>query len=392
MKKVTLLVVIVSLCTYGMSYQAFKRQVLKHSKILRIEKLKAAQVDIENAKRLRPENPELQLELSRFNPTFGNSAFGASAMIAQPIRLNAFLQNIKAQNEAAKALSSALRLKKRADFLKNFEAYYTDYVYLHRLKRLLDDEIALARRTAGLAQARYQEGADDKIAPLRAKARLSELQATRATLIKEIAKRKATLLTLSGLKRLPHLPTDRFIYPLQLPKLKKAAHAPELALYDAKAKVADAKLKRAKMLFEKVTLYGGIEKEPDQSILRLGVSIPLPLLHKKEQERALAKLEHQRIALEQQQYRQSLAHNETALYKTLRTLIDAYRSTRRSIDQTRRVVTLLQEGYKISGEQLFELLSEEQKLIKLRKRLLDLAKEINKTQIALRYIKGYYND
>ena len=392
MKRSIFLMMLSSLYLFGMSYEAFKKETLKHTKILKAQEINAALAKVESARMLRPDNPSVQIDAARYRPDASRAGYGYSAMLSQPVRTPGFMRGVQAQSEANRALAQALTDKRRADFLKEFESYYTDYIYLNRLEALLRQESKLAKRTVSIAYARYKNGAADRVSYLRAKAAALQLATQRSTVEREIKSRYYTLLTLSGLKAPLRIPKMKFIYPVKLPKLIKHGKAPKTALYAAKQKEAASKLIQAETLVEKVNIYGGIEKEPDQSILRLGLSLPLPLLHQKKEERQLAKLRLQQLGIEQRQYENEIANTRQSLKASLSSLIHAYRENRQLVREQRSIVRLLQEGYKLSGEKLFELVSEQKRLIENQKSLLNLEKEINQLQITLRYIQGYYNE
>ena len=381
-----------SLFAFAMSYEAFKKKTLKHTNILKAQMLNVKLRGVENARSLRPINPSLQIELAHFRPNSSDHGYGYNIVFTQPVRTSRFMQGVRALNEAKIALVNALTNKKRIEFLKELELYYTEYVYLNRLEALLRQESKLAKRTASIVLTRYKEGAETKLSYLRAKTAIQQLASQHLTIQKQIKERYYTLLTLSGLKAPLRIPKMKFIYPVKLPKLIKHGKAPKTALYAAKQKEAASKLIQAETLVEKVNIYGGVEKEPDQSILRLGLSLPLPLLHQKKEERQLAKLRLQQLGIEQRQYENEIANTRQSLKASLSSLIHAYRENRQLVREQRSIVRLLQEGYKLSGEKLFELVSEQKRLIDNQKSLLNLEKEINQLHITLRYIQGYYNE
>jgi outer membrane protein TolC len=298
---------------------------------------------------------------------------------------------VTAQSEATMRLSEALIAENRALFLQNLERFYTDYVYLGKLQTLLEKEYRLALKTASIAKQRYESGAEDKIAYLRAKNRALAIKSQITSLGEEISQRYFTLLTLAGTQKKICF-QKRFIYPLRMPKSQPKKRTPKEAILEAQTKAAEAKLKRSNVLIERYNLYGGIEKEPDQSILRIGLSIPLPLVHQKAEEKQLARLQKEQSQLQLQQYRMERNNTIRSLRASLGALIDAYRENSTLARQQRKLTALLQEGYRLSGARLFDLLMEQQKLIQTEKKRLELQKKINQQQITLRYFEGKYND
>ena len=139
------------------------------------------------------------------------------------------------------------------------------------------------------------------------------------------------------------------------------------------------------------TLQAGIEKEPDQSILRLGVSIPITLHHNKE-EKALAKLKMQQLTLDKAQAKVDLKSQRAMLKASILTLSTQYQALKKLKAEQSALNQLLLEGYEIAQGSIFEMMNAKNRLIQTRKSLLQTQKMINTQKIELRFIQGQYND
>ena len=140
------------------------------------------------------------------------------------------------------------------------------------------------------------------------------------------------------------------------------------------------------------SLQAGIEKEPDQSIFRLGVSIPLPVRNNKEEEKALARLKMQQLQLDSAQLEIDLHAKKLMLKSSIKELSAQYEALTILKREQKSLNALLLEGYKISQGSIFEMMNTKNKRIQTQKSLLQTQKIINNQKIELRFIQGYYND
>jgi outer membrane protein TolC len=135
-----------------------------------------------------------------------------------------------------------------------------------------------------------------------------------------------------------------------------------------------------------------MEKEPDQSIIRLGISVALPLHHDRSQERTLAKLKIQQMKLDNAQLSLDIRSQKKMLAASINELSVQYHTLQILQKEQQGLTTLLKEGYEIAQGSLFELMNEKNRLLQTQKALLQTQKMINDQKTELRFLQGNYND
>ncbi|OYZ24913.1 MAG: hypothetical protein B7Y23_07875 [Sulfurovum sp. 16-42-52] len=135
-----------------------------------------------------------------------------------------------------------------------------------------------------------------------------------------------------------------------------------------------------------------MEQEPNQAILRLGVSIPLAVQHNKEEEKVISKLQLQQLELDNAQLKLDLNLQKQRLKASIEEISQQYHSLKILEGEQQALSDLLLEGYKIAQGSIFVLMSAKNKLIQTQKSLLQTQAMINKKKIELRFIQGLYND
>jgi len=168
--------------------------------------------------------------------------------------------------------------------------------------------------------------------------------------------------------------------------------SPRQQVIKAKEKIYQSDYSMNKSSFQSYDVYAGMEKEPDQSILRLGISIPLPLHHDRSEERMLSKLKMQQLKLDSEQLSLNVSTQKQMLKASIKELAMQYRSLRVLQKEQQELAALLKEGYTIAQGSLFQLMNAKGRLIQTRKRLLQTQRMINDQKIELHFLQGHYND
>ncbi len=380
-----------SLTLFGMEYQTFKEEVRKHAKILQSQDISLQMAEEESRILLRSSNPELGLELAGYDQDAGDTTLGYAASLRQRVRTGSFMEGLKMKVKASELLAKAYTAQGRAGYMKTLEKLYTEYVYESQMLTLLVREQKLLARVAHMVQIRYQSGSDTKVSYLQAKSEADVLntQIYTAKAKKETLYRQ--LLSIASLQKEVALDA-KFIYPVSLPDLKNIKTSPEQQLLYAKEKLYKSQYRMNQKSFQSYDIVASVEEEPDQTIGRVGVDIPLALFNTRKEERSLAKLKMHRAKLQNEQLAIETEAQKRIHLNTIKALVSQYRALKRLQGEQQELVTLLEEGYKIAKSSVFNLMRAKNKLIETRKALLKTQKEINEQTIALRFLEGAYND
>ncbi len=391
MKKIIMLFFTFSLTLFGMSYAKFKEHTLKNSKILKSQQLSLQVTQQENNILLRTANPTLNLEASRFDEDIGNNSFGYSVSASQTIRTGSYMDGIKDKTYASTLLRKAFVTQGKAGYIKGLEGLYTDYVYQNKMLSLLQQEHKLSNKVTSMVKERFQNGSDNKVSYLQAKTETLTLKTQMYTIKQQVSTLYYQLLAIAGFRKKVSL-DKRFIYSIS-PKTKNSSKlSPQQQILQAKEKLYQSDLSMNKSSFQNYDVYAEMEKEPEQSILRLGVNIPLAIYNDRSEERMLAKLQGQQTKLDNEQLSLNVYSQKRMLKASIRELSAQYNALKMLQKEQQELTSLLQEGYKIAKGSLFEMMSAKNKLIQTRKALLQTQKIINDQKIELRFLQGDYND
>jgi len=213
MKKIIFLFAATSLTLFGMSYSQFKKNVLRHSKILQSNQLNLSASKQENTILMRPSNPTLELEVSQFNPEFGDTRPGYRATYGQAIRTGGFYDSLSQKAVAQKILQEAYVSEGEAGFLRELERLYTEYVYQNHLYTLLQQDLKISQRVANIAKDRYESGAESRAQYIQAKTEAMMAKTEILSVKREVTVIYYQMLGLAGFDKRVSLQKS-FIYPV----------------------------------------------------------------------------------------------------------------------------------------------------------------------------------
>ncbi len=382
---------ILSLTLFGMSYTKFKKHTLKHSKVLQSQNLSLQATKQENTILLRTVNPILSLQASRFDPDFSSSSFGYSISASQTIRTSSYMEGIKDKTTASTLLRKAFIVEGKSGYIKALEKLYTAYVYQNKLLSLLQQEYQLSDSVTGMVKERYKNGSENKVAYLQAKTETLTLKTQMYTIKQQAKVLHYQLLAIAGLKKKVSL-EKKFIYSISSNTPISSKLSPKQKILLAKEKVVASQISMHKSSFQSYDIYAEMEQEPDQSIMRLGVSIPISLHHDKSEERALAKLQMQQLKLDREQLSLNIKSQKQILTASIKVFSQQYHTLKILQEDQESLTALLKEGYQIAQGSLFQLMNAKNRLIQTGKSLLQTQKMINDQKIELHFLQGDYND
>jgi len=287
---------------------------------------------------------------------------------------------------------AAIDLKKGIVGLKALlRTRYSDYVLAVRQKALIQERIVLAKRLEAIAKTRYEEGGGTKARLMQAAIQRMNAESKLLEQERRIQARYYTLLAAAQTDAKPDIEAV-FLYPISRATANATPSNPTLERIEAEAKRFEAKAKIENRSLKRWQIFTEYEKEPDQSIFRVGISIPIALHHDRSEERMLARLKSRQVALEREQLKATLFNQKEMLKSAIRELSAQYHALLSLQKEQRELTALLQEGYTIAKGSLFELMVAKNRLIQTRKQLLETQKTLNEKKIALRYLTGAYND
>lgn len=380
-----------SLYAYGMNYEEFKEYAEKNAKILQKQALNQQITQVSNAILLRSNNPSLDIEVSRFNPNTSSNSFQYAATATQTVRTFNYYDGLKEKADANSLLQSAYNKEGKAGYFKTLALLYTEYVYQSKLLLLLEDEYKLSNKVTAIVKERYDNGSENKVSFLQTKTDTITLKTQMYTTKQNLNTNYYQLLSVAGLRKTVSL-QKKFIYSVSRKTSNTGEEHPQKQILNAKQKLIQSQIHMNENSIESYELYGVIDNEPEQSILRVGVSIYLPIFNDKSEEKMLAKLQMQQLALEKEQLDIEIFSQKEMLKSSITELSTQYNALKNLLKEQKILYSLLREGYEIAQGSIFMMMTAKDKLIQTQKTLLQTQKTINIQKINLRFIQGHYND
>lgn len=391
MRKIITIFLSISIGLSAMSYQQFKKYTKKHAKTLRSQALSLRVTQEKNKILLRTQNPRLELEASRFNSNVIKTKFGYSAIVTQQVRTGNYYRGLSDKARASVLLQQAYIRDGKAGFFREVENIYTEYVYQAKLLRLLKEEYHLSNKMTNMVYQRYKTGSENRVAYLQAKTDTMMLKTQMHTTKNGMNKLYYQLLAVAGLTKRVSL-QKHFIYSVSSKTNFVHRRNAKKKIFEAKKRLLQSQIRINKSRINSYEVYGGVENEPEQSILRVGISLPLPVWNKKNEEKALAKLQMGQLRLDKEQLNINLYTQKKMLKASIKELSKQYYSLKKLKKEQKILNAMLQEGYKIAQGSVFVMMNAKNKFIQTQKSLLQTQKNINNQKIELRYIQGQYND
>jgi len=146
---------------------------------------------------------------------------------------------------------------------------------------------------------------------------------------------------------------------------------------------------------EWIDLYGEFESEPDQSIARVGVDIPLAIFNTKSQERTIAKLQAKKSELISENINTTLSMKLKELSRSIESLSGLsglQLSTSELYKSQKELLLMYEDAYKIASIDLIELQVIKNQMIKTKEDAIEI--ELSKEQniIQHNFLTGEYNE
>jgi len=369
---------------YAQNYNELLNIAIDNSANLEIRNNNSQKAILEGDITTRLQNPNVEFEVSDFSGT--KNEFGSRVGVSQSI----LLPSIKKDKKILATLNYNVSQKdyeaKRAEFVYRFSILYLNYKEAVARKRLQQEEINIAKDITDIASQRYQYGAITQ----------SEFLQTEVDYTNSINRQKELELTtqqrLNSILKFANIDEDITIDTNHIFTISQdSSEHPAIELAQQKQKVSEAKLHLANHTIESVELFSEIEKEADQDVFRVGISIPIPIFNKKNEEKQLAKIElaNQDIFISNQ--RKNIDITISGLEKEIAIFEDMRNQYQNVISKQERLLANYQEGYKIAKINLLKLNDIKSKLISTKEKIIESNIQIERNSIKINYLKGAYN-
>ena len=388
MKKI-LLVPFIIWNLHAQNFDTFMQNALQNSPYLKANALEIERASEESKIIQRYKNPTFSLEASKFNPDVGESATGYRSAFSQPVRLWGVSSAREKLSTATQEEAKSNLTLKRAEFIRDLSLLYINYTKQCRLVLLAKEELEIAQNIANISKERYKAGSIaksryllSKVDGISAQNRLDEKEADKLSSLWR-------LLAFTGAT--DEIELDYRYKFVRSDKVSLQSSA-TLQLLSNSQKKAEQEAELNSNKIEWIDIYAEYEKEPDQSIARVGVDIPLAIFNTKEEEKRIASLKakQREYLIKNQQIR--LWNKLIRINYELKILYKVLASTKKLYASQKELLEMYEEGYKIANINLIELQNIKNKMIKTREKEVAIKTKIDTNIVLYNYETGEYNE
>jgi len=374
------------------NFDTFLDEALQASPYLKANALEIERADEQSSLIQRYKNPKLSLEASKFTPDLGKSEAGYRVALMQPLRLWGVGKDRTDLARATQEEAKGLVTLQHAEFVKVLSLLYIDYMTQSALLELAREEFVISKNIANISKERYEAGTIAKVKYLRAKV---DLISSKNLLNEKKAMRLASyykLLAFAGLQNEKEL-DENYIFKLSDKMQTELQNSSaELHYLQTQQNTAKAKAKLNTNKIEWMNLYAAYEAEPDQSIARVGMNIPLALFNTKKEEKKIVALQAKQSAFLLQNQKTAFSFTLERLTKELQILGAVVNSTQDLYNAQKELLKMYEDGYKIANINLLELQNIKNQMIQTKEKKIMLENKINKNIVMYNYEVGEYNE
>ena len=387
MKKILLLCLSAWTLIAG-DYMSFEKRVLENSPRLKALRMEVDAAKIEGEIALRYANPELEAEASRYDMDRGGDDNGWRLSLAQPMRMIGLGDDLKRFADLLRLGAEAGVADEKSDFIVQLRSAYLEWVKAHRTAGLAQEEIALAKRLAHIAEERFKEGAGTRAQVMQARLEADDARMKRLEAQQRSEESYGKLLALTGMRESFRL-DPQFLYPLEsITATGDISANSRVKRRETEGKLLEADAKRNDYALKEWKLGAEYEEEPDQSIARLNIGIELPFFNANREERRLALLRAEQKKLEAKRLKASLQTQMESLARRYEQLLKLHTGLKERIDRQEALLRLFEEGYRTAKTSLLDLIATKNGLIDSRRRLLDIEYRANLYRLQIDYLQG----
>jgi len=371
------------------SFEIFLQNALQNSPYLQANNLNKEQAQEFSSLTTRYKNPTLELEASNFSPDLGESEIGYRFALRQPIRLWGVSANREDFAAAKEEQSLSLVRLKRAEFVREISLVFSEYKSALSAEVLAKEELIISEKIVEISKARYKNGTVARVKYLQAKVDQHRVKNRLDELAIKRLKSYYKLLTLSGLSEEVEIGSD-YIFTLSVSSTTENSAELNFAKTEVKSSLSSAQLSANKI--EWIDLVGEFEQEPNQSIARLGVEIPLAVFNTKSEEKKISQIEAKKSELLVQNLTNTTMLKLKEIKKSLTMLEKLQKSTQILLDYQEELLKMYEDAYKVANIDLIELQIVKNQMIQTESKAIEIQLSLEQKIIEHNFLTGEYNE
>ncbi|MCK5854721.1 MAG: TolC family protein [Sulfurovaceae bacterium] len=373
-------------------YHTLLNKALNRSVALQISQTKQQQISLNGEIAVRYENPKVELEIANFINVSSNgmemiNEVGVRTGVSQKLLLPVVKKDMNALSIRKISVANQNHNILKSEFIYKFTMSYLDYKHTLHRQTLLTDLVMFSDEALENIMLRYQHGAIAKSKYLESKQQHTQMLNSIYTLKREIVQKRSDFLIFANLDSRTVIDTT---YSIRLEEGKKEHQL--IKLKEQEEALSHAKLKLLSHSIQTVELFSEIEKEPNEDIFHVGISISIPIFNDKEQEKQLAKIELTNHKLERNNQKRILKTTLNQLYDRQKQ-IELMRENHTTIlTQEDELLGMYQQSYNLAKVNLSKFQNSRQKMIKIKEQIALLDADYEKNILKINYLRGVYSE
>ena len=374
---------------HAQNYEELLEQALTNNTNLQLIQNQQEQISLNGEMERRYENPKLELEMADFSSQFitQRNSVGARVGMSQSIPLPHIQKDKERITQNRINVSQKQYTVEKSNFIYRFNVKYLAYKKAQQRIALQEKAIALAKEILKTVNQRYQEGAVAKSDYLEALLDYKKTKSKRKELLFEVRKAKNELLAFSNISTQEFIDSEHLFLLTQSDELH-----PLIALSKAQSQVSQAKLELLTHSLESIELFSELEREPEQDIFRVGISIALPTFNVKSEEKQLEKIKiaNQRLRIRNQENLLALQIEQLTIENS--ELEELKENHQLLIASQEELFDMYQQSYRIAKVNLLKLQQIKEKRIRNQEKILENSFAIEQNIIKINYLQGVQSE
>ncbi len=374
------------------TYQQILDKALEKNVMLQVAQRQESVIILEGEIETRRKNPNLELEVSDFleldRDRFGAvNDFGLRTGVNQELLLPKVKKDIEHLTQAKIGVAKENYTLLKSEFIYQFTLKYLAYRNALKKESFLEEALRISNEILESVKIRYEHGAVPKSEFLQSRLDTRQLLNRIHELRLETSIKKDDFLLFANIGQ------DIDIDKGYVVRLKKSSwREPFKRLKEQEERLSTATLKRLSHSIETVELFSEIEKDPQEDIFRMGISVALPLYDTKSQERALAKIARSTQVDKQENREYQIEIKLKQLYQRQQQIEETQEQYRRRLEEQEQLFRMYKQGYDIAKVNLFKLRESQKRMVEIHESLSLLEMRYEKNIVTINYLKGAYHE
>ena len=374
---------------HAQTYEELLNRAIEKSLQLKVVQSRQEEVSLQGQIDRRFKNPNLELEIADFSSKFltQSNEFGVRVGVSQSILLPHIREDKKRIEVREFNVEKERYFVEKSKFIYRFNLKYLAYKDALKKLELYNRVVSISTNLLDAVRSRYQEGAVAKSEFLEMNLKHRDMLNEKEMLDFKLTESKNSLLSFALLSDVVEIDGS---YQFRLLDIQKTHSL--IKLNQAKERVSQEKLELLRHSLESIEVFSELEREPDQDVFRIGISIDLPTFNLKSEERQLEKIkianQKLRIAEQEKLLTIQIAQLKYEVSK-LKALNDEYRS---SILEKKELFEIYKKSYELAKVNFLKLQKTLQNIVTTEEKILENSLSIEESIIKINYLQGGYSE